>query len=380
MRRFFVFLFVLTAVAHVPFALAFEHLARRAGIPLPWLWAALAALAGAGLLHGRVQLARWDRPISSLRRLAIEEPYYAHWGATLLATPLLALGWAGSLVAAAFGASRAEVGAIATVAYAAGLVVGVWSVFVRRRWVRVRTIDVTVAKLPRAFDGFRIVQLSDLHVGSLCPRARALRWVRIANGLGADLVALTGDYVTSGVAFHRDIADALTALRAPAGVVAVLGNHDYFGDGEPLIGLMRAGSITVLRNERTVIEREGARLVVAGVDDTWTKRADVGRTMEGTDGEPVVVLAHDPKLFPALAERGAALVLSGHTHWGQVAVPFLAKRFNLSATAMRFTADVYRLGDSVLYVSPGLGTTGPPMRLGAAPEITVLRLRAPVTA
>ena len=89
----------------------------------------------------------------------------------------------------------------------------------------------------------------------------------------------------------------------------------------------------------------------------------------------MIALAHDPALFPALAAGGAALTLSGHTHWGQVAVPFLATRYNLSSLSHRYHAGLYRIGAATLYVHPGLGTTGPPVRLGAPPEITVLRLR-----
>jgi predicted MPP superfamily phosphohydrolase len=156
----------------------------------------------------------------------------------------------------------------------------------------------------------------------------------------------------------------------------VLGNHDYFGEGEPLISLLRGGGVTVLRNEHRTIARGDDRLVVAGVDDTYTRRADIARALEGSEaGLPVVALAHDPQLFEALARRGVALVLSGHTHWGQLALPFAAERVNLSGLSYRYHAGLYSSGASTLYVHPGLGTTGPPVRLGAPPEITVLRLR-----
>ena len=195
--------------------------------------------------------------------------------------------------------------------------------------------------------------------------------------LDVDLVALTGDYVTHGDAFHEDIAAVLAALRGRDGALAVMGNHDYFGDGEALVGLLRARGVTVLRNESRVLTRGADALVIAGIDDTWTRRADVALALEGRGGVgPLLALAHDPRLFPALAARGAALVLSGHTHWGQLALPFLATRVNLSRLSYRYHAGLYREGGSVLYVSPGLGTTGPPMRLGAPPEITVIRLRA----
>jgi predicted MPP superfamily phosphohydrolase len=155
-----------------------------------------------------------------------------------------------------------------------------------------------------------------------------------------------------------------------------MGNHDYFGDGEPLIRMLREGGVTVLRNEWTTIERDGSRVTLAGVDDTWTRRADVARSLKGRDASlPVIALAHDPALFPKLARAGASLVLSGHTHWGQIAAPFLATRYNISRLSFRYHAGMYREGGSTLYIHPGLGTTGPPIRIGSPPEITVLRLR-----
>ena len=133
----------------------------------------------------------------------------------------------------------------------------------------------------------------------------------------------------------------------------------------------------MLRNERVTLERGDASLELAGVDDTWTRKADVAKTMAGLDrARPTLVLAHDPQLFPAIAAAGGHVVLAGHTHWGQVAVPFLATRFNMSRLTYRYHAGLYREGASTLVIHPGLGTTGPPIRLGAAPEITIVRLRA----
>ncbi|MRG94101.1 metallophosphoesterase [Polyangium spumosum] len=379
MRRFWTVLFAVTAALHVTFAVAAHALLTRAGAPSPWLFALVLSALLAYTFRGRMLLASADRPVPRLRRLLVEEPYYVHWCALVAALPIWVAGLALSMIAA-FVVPAALVptsGTLAIAAYGLGLALAGWGVFVRRRWVRVRTIDVPIRGLPPAFEGYRIAHLSDLHIGALCPREHAERWADTVRALDVDLVALTGDYVTSGDAFHGEVAALASSLPSRDGVIAVMGNHDYFGDGEALVVKLREAGIVVLRNERTSIERSGAALVIAGVDDTWSRRADVRRAVDGHEsGAPLVVLAHDPQLFPDLSARGASLVLSGHTHWGQVAVPFFSTRWNLSARVYRYHADLYREGDAWLYVNPGLGTTGPPVRLGAAPEITILRLGA----
>ncbi len=383
MGRFWIIVYGVTAAAHLPFTLALAALlSSRGGDQRAGLLALPISAALVWLLGGRIAQVKQDRRLSPSRLLLLEEPYFVHWCAVLVSAPLFLLGALGLLVARllavsfAHAPSLAELASVSHFSYLAGLALSFYGVVVRRRWVRIRTIDVVIPGLGPAFDGYRIAQLSDLHIGGLWPRARAERWTRAVNGLDVDLIALTGDYVTSGTAFHEDIAAVLTAMRARDGVIAVMGNHDYFGDGEPLLSLLAEGGVEVLHNQHRRLTRGTDGLVIAGVDDTYTRRADVGRALQGTKrGEPLIALAHDPQLFPALAEGGAALVLSGHTHGGQLALPFAATRVNLARLSYRFHAGLYRLGASQLYVHPGLGTTGPPVRIGAAPEITVLRLR-----
>lgn len=377
MRRFVIAVFVLTALFQVPFALGVAWVLQRNGLafawPIAWLLAALAF----ALLPGRMLRIRHDRPASRLRMWLVEEPYFIHWCASLGASVLFVLGAPIARVSHALGFAAVDLGAIASAGYGVGLVLAAFGVLVRRKCERVRTVQLTVRGLGAAFEGYRIVQLSDLHIGSHTPRARAERWVARANALDADLVALTGDYVTSGVAFHATIAGVLAGLRAKDGVFAVMGNHDYFGDGEPLVTLLREGGVTLLRNERVTLRRGADAIELGGLDDTWTRRADLDAMLEGFSGQaPLIVLAHDPELFPELAQRQAALVLSGHTHWGQIGVPFLEQRYNLSRLSTVYHAGLYRQGAAVLYVHPGLGTTGPPVRFGSAPEITVLELRS----
>ena len=156
-----------------------------------------------------------------------------------------------------------------------------------------------------------------------------------------------------------------------------MGNHDYFGgDGEPLMSLLHRAGARVMRNDGDVLERGDGRVFLAAIDDTWTRRADLERALRDRPSDvPTILLAHDPDEFRAAAKRGVDLVLSGHTHGGQVAVPFFARRYNLSKLSHHYHLGLYRRGKSTLYVHPGLGTTGPPVRFGVAPAIVEITLR-----
>jgi predicted MPP superfamily phosphohydrolase len=309
-----------------------------------------------------------DRPKSALSIYLGLWPFFAWWSSCLAFAALVLP----ALAVAAFWPARLD-GALAA-AGALALFAGVGST-----WRRPRLIarEVSIAGLPQPLDGYRIAQLSDVHCGSYTPARRVAAWVARINALDVDLVAVTGDLITTGSAHVAGVARALGGLRGKDGVFACMGNHDYFTDGEELVAALESSGLCVLRNDGRVVERDGARLYVAGVDDTWTGRADLERALaERPDGAPTLLLAHDPNLFPAAVERGVTLTLSGHTHGGQIAVPGMARRYNLARLITRFTAGLYRIGASTLYVSRGAGTTGPPIRLGVPAEIAVLTLRA----
>lgn len=348
------------------------------GLPIPLLWAlgrftghpgavvALAALLTGGFLTGLFDRATFGAPGRARLYLAIW-PFFIYWTAAMffaLLTPL-ALG-AGALAGAATNVSL-------VVALAATLLVTGAAFTHRTRIVR---RDVAIQALPAAFDGYRIVQLSDLHCGPFASGRRVDGWVSAANSLEADLVTVTGDLIASGATFVPVVARALGALRGRDGVFACMGNHDYFTEGESMATALTDNGLDVLRNRGVAIERDGARLYLAGVDDTWTGRDDLDATLSGRPaGTPTVLLAHDPALFPGAAARGVDLTLSGHTHGGQLGVPFFARRWNLARVMTRFSSGFYREGASTLYVNHGLGTTGVPIRWLVAPEIAVLTLR-----
>jgi predicted MPP superfamily phosphohydrolase len=250
------------------------------------------------------------------------------------------------------------------------------TVLTRHRRVRIRTVTVRLPRLPSAFDGYRILHMSDVHVGPMVPPERVVRWVEKANRLEPDLVALTGDYIVTGTEYHRAAASALSGLHAKDGVFASMGNHDYFGDGEAMARALCEAGLTVLRNRGLVIRRQGSELYLAGVDDTWSELADVPAAMAGRPaGAATVLLAHDPDLLPEAARHGVDLMLSGHTHGGQIGIPLLAKQLNFSRPITRLTAGIYREARTTLYVTRGVGTTFIPLRVGVPPELAVIVLR-----
>jgi hypothetical protein len=378
MARFLRVLLTVTAITHLPVAAGVAEFARRMGWRSPWLvgigWATIGVL----LFVGRARAGMSDRPRSAARVRALDLPYYVHWCAcvwTLI--PALVATLVAPIVDVVRGVPVAAPLGFYMWTYGAGLLVCGYGILVRRRWFHVKRLEVTLEGLDPAFDGFKIAHLSDLHIGSMTPRAWAERWVRAANRDEPDLTVVTGDMVSSGTAFHGDIAEALGGLRAKDGVLVSMGNHDYFGDGEPLISLLGRAGVRVLRNEGFVLERGGAEVYVAGIDDTWTRRDDLTRALaERPDGMATILLAHDPERFRLAAKQGVSLTLSGHTHGGQIGVPFLYRWASLSSFTHHFNIGFYRKGKSILYVHPGLGTTGPPMRLGIAPAVVILTLRS----
>lgn len=337
---------------------------------------AVAAFVGGAVSWRVVTLAHDRRRARWVTRL-LDEPLFVHWGATVVAS-LLAVPCMAVLGTAAAVLSVESDGLAASAcfgSYGLGLVIGAWAVWGRRRFVRVSRVDVEVSGLAAALDGYRIVHLSDLHIGSYDPKDRGMSWVERANALEPDLIAVTGDLVTTGTTFYDDVAEVLGSLRAPGGVFVSLGNHDQW-DPDALTRAIESRGVRVLRNRWVSVEAGGAALRVGGLDDWYTGRDDLDRALCAHPDEPTILLSHYPRFFEAAARRGADLVLSGHTHGGQLAVPGLARRLNIAALSERWFAGRYRLGSCTLHVSAGLGTTGPPMRLGVAPEIAVLALRA----
>ena len=284
------------------------------------------------------------------------------------------------LVVAAIGAVSAEAalrsqGALA-VPILAALATVVGFINARRR-ARIRRVDIPIAGLPAALNGFSIAQISDLHVGPTIKRNYLERVVDAVNDLDADMIAVTGDLVDGSV---RDLArhtEPLSRLTARHGAFFVTGNHEYYSGAAAWVMELRRLGLAVLLNEHVVLRHEGALVVVAGVTDYTAgyfdpaQRSDPAAAMAGAPGDAGVrlLLAHQPKSAFAAAPAGFDLQLSGHTHGGQF-FPwnFVVRLFH------PFTAGLHRVEGLWVYISRGTGYWGPPKRLGAPAEITCLRL------
>ena len=244
----------------------------------------------------------------------------------------------------------------------------------------VKDVEVTIRDLPPQFDGYRVLQLTDLHISRLFPARWASAVVDRANASGVDLIVVTGDFIDGSVAMReRDVAP-LAKLRAPDGVYAIPGNHEYFFDYAAWMQHLSGLGIRMLPNANRVLERQGERLAIVGVTDLSAPGAgqagpDLATAMRGVPaGVPVVLLDHQPRNARYGAERGVALQLSGHTHGGMIrGLDRIVARANNGYVSGR-----YRVGDMTLYVSNGTGLwPGFALRLGTPSEMTRITLRRP---
>lgn len=259
----------------------------------------------------------------------------------------------------------------------AGLITGV-GFFNARRVARVVEVEVPLANLPPALDGFTLVQLSDIHVGPTIKQDYVQAIVDRVNALDADVVAITGDVVDGSVARLRPHTAPLGELRSRHGSYLVPGNHEYYAGAASWMEEFERIGLQPLLNRHAVIEHHGARLILAGVTDYSAAAFDPAQASDpvaalagSPDGLQRILLAHQPRSAPAAAQAGFDLQLSGHTHGGQ----FWPWNFFVPLQ-QPFTAGLHRLGKLLVYTSRGTGYWGPPKRFGAPSEITVLRLRA----
>ncbi|MGB5372389.1 MAG: metallophosphoesterase [Polyangiales bacterium] len=257
-----------------------------------------------------------------------------------------------------------------------GLALSGWGVWSAIRPVEVKRVAVRLKKLPGALNGLRLVQLTDMHIGLTIGRDFVEDVVRKVNALEPDIVAITGDLIDGSVDDLGSAVAPLGKIRAKLGTYFVTGNHEYYSGADPWLAFLQGLGIKALRNEHVELSKNGETIHLAGVDD-WSARrfgnghgADMARAMAGRDAnKPVVLLAHQPVQFDEAREHGVDLQISGHTHGGQI-FPFGL----LTRLAQPFVSGLHRRGDSQIYVSSGTGYWGPPMRIAAPAEITLIEL------
>ena len=236
--------------------------------------------------------------------------------------------------------------------------------------------DIFIRDLPERFDGFRITQLTDVHHSRIVGLEEVQRVVKMANDTRPDLIVLTGDYTTSYRRYIEPCAAVLAGLTAPEGVWAVLGNHDHYTDPELTTRALVRNRIAVMNNANTTIRRGPDAIQLAGIDDWSWNGTDWRRAFYGLDGrQPSVLLSHQPIVLDLAEAQAASLILSGHTHGGQIKLPFIGAPARFATMDLKYASGLFRRGQTQLYVSRGTGVIGLPVRLGVRPEIAVLRLR-----
>jgi predicted MPP superfamily phosphohydrolase len=244
--------------------------------------------------------------------------------------------------------------------------------------LRVTRETVAVPKLPPAFAGKTVAILADLHHGPFVGIDFIRAAVRTTNALAPDMIALVGDYANKGDEAHRQLPpclEALSALSAPLGVFAVPGNHDMQRGGAVYRELVAATPLTDLTNRNRRVVLGTASLWVAGVDDLWWGKPDLDRALTDIPaGEPVILLSHNPDFAEDRPDGRVGLMLSGHTHGGQVYLRGVGSAWLPSKYGSKYRRGLVRSPASMVYVSRGLGEAGVPLRINAPPEICLLTL------
>lgn len=249
--------------------------------------------------------------------------------------------------------------------------------------VEVVPLELRLPRLAAAFDGYRLVQISDIHMGTGMTAQHLARIVEMVNAEQPDAIAITGDYVTHGdiQPLLPQLTEALSKLRAKDGTFAILGNHDHWTDPTAIRGMLADSGMTELSNMVHTLRRGEAVLQLAGVDDYWENKADIEAVMaQLTGNDCAVLLAHEPDYADVSAATGRFdLQISGHSHGGQVRLPIINRPIILPSFSHKYPVGQYQIGSMIQYTNRGVGTNLPAVRFNCRPEITVYSLRSATT-
>jgi predicted MPP superfamily phosphohydrolase len=257
---------------------------------------------------------------------------------------------------------------------------GFYSFVVEPRWLSIRDYVLPTKKWPKGAKPLRIAFASDMHVGCPSVGIEELGYiVEKINKLSADIILLGGDYLIQGVVLGKymppgPIAEILSQLKAPLGVYSVLGNHDWWRDGEGMLNALENSGIKVLENNAVKVSGEGYDFWVAGMADDTTRKPDYTKTIQFvSDKEPVIMLAHDPASFMDVGER-PVVTLCGHTHGGQVTIPYVSPIVIPGRAPLRYAYGHIHENNRDLIVTGGIGTSILPVRFGRRPEIITVTI------
>jgi predicted MPP superfamily phosphohydrolase len=244
-------------------------------------------------------------------------------------------------------------------------------------WLEVVRVALPLPRLPHSFDGLRVAFLADIHHGPFTSLSYVRSVVRSTLALQPDLIVLGGDYCLKDAKYIRPCFEVLAALSAPLGVFGVLGNHDYWhGLAETRAGFASAG-VAELTNRGAWLERGGYRFRLAGVDDDWHGKVDVKAALgDSTGADACLLVSHNPDVAERVRDPRVGLMLSGHTHGGQVVFPTGRAPFVPSHYGQKYLRGVCRAPATTVYVSRGLGCTSVPVRFGSRPELTLVTLQS----
>jgi uncharacterized protein len=347
-------------------------------IPGGWLAIAAAMLLAVAPLVVLVQRFRGAYPGTCIRLFVFRPFWYVQ-----LASPFIAIGGLiGFVFGAPFGAAVVA-GRWTILAVSALCVGGVLIGYVGSRLLRVKHLRAQFPDLPPGLEGMRIVQVSDVHVGPHTSRRFLGNIVNAVNRAVPHLIAFTGDQVDDFAGDVAYFARAFGDLSAPLGVFAVAGNHDVYAGWVEVGQRLQAMGLTVLVNDAAEVTHNGARFWLAGTGDPAGSAGplgpgsdvapDIARTLQRVpNGAFTIALAHNPALWPQLAERSVQLTLSGHTHYGQLSIPHMG--WSLASLFLEHAMGSHVRDGSVLYINPGTNYWGLPLRIGALPEVTVITL------
>ncbi len=352
-------------------------------------WAALVGLVVGFMLLGSSEMFRWDEAY-----LDVESgPTFWHllssvWTFGLFGSYCVAAVFeiwsrlrpkAGMVAQPGVGAlsRRAVVSNLAKASIGAPFAAAAYGTFIGREKFELREVEFAFPDLPASLDGLRIAQITDIHAGPYLGLKDVERVVAMTNETKPHLTVVTGDLITQEGDPLEQTLDRLGALKADAGIWGCMGNHEDFTRSKGFSEAYgRKLGIDFLRQRREPLRFGDATLNLAGVDYQWQTRPYLVKAGELIEpGAFNLLLSHNPDVFPKAAELGYDLVLGGHTHGGQVTVEIVEQWVNAGHFFTPFVAGDYHLGKAALYVSRGIGTVNLPMRIGALPEVTLVRLR-----